>query len=243
MSNDVLDGKTCLLTGASGGIGNEIAIKLIENNCNIFLTGATQTKLENLVHKLESINQNNVQIKYSTCDLSNTDDLAKLIDKVRNTFSTIDVLINCAGVFPKTTLENSSLAEFENCFNVNVRAPFVLSQEFSKDMINKKWGRIVNIGSSSSYEGFKETSVYCASKHALLGFSRSLSDELKEFNVRTFCISPGSVKTDMAKILTTQDFSTFIDPQEIAQMLIFVICFDNEMISEEIRLNRITKNN
>lgn len=241
MIDNLLNGKTCLLTGASGGIGTKIAKKLIENNCNIFLTGTTKTKLENLVHSLEPINQNNVQIKYSTCDFSSIGELTKLIDTIRNTFSTIDILINCAGVFPKSTLENSSLEEFENCFNVNVKAPFILSKEFSKDMMNKKWGRIVNIGSSSSYDGFKETSIYCASKHALLGFSRALSDELKEFNIRSFCISPGSVKTDMAKILTTQDFSTFIDPEEIAQMLIFVISFDNEMISEEIRLNRIIK--
>jgi len=241
MSKELLSGKNCLLTGASGGIGKEIAKQLVKNNCNVFLTGKTKDKLEKLILELESINHNNVKIDYFSSDISNVDGITKLISNVNNSFPTIDILINCAGTFPIFSLQNTSLEEFENCFNVNIKAPFVLTKEFAKTMMEKQWGRIINIGSSSSYDGFKDTSIYCASKHALLGFSRSILDELKEFNVRTFCISPGSVKTDMGKVLTKQDFSTFIDPNEIAQMIIFAISFDNEMIPEEIRLNRLIK--
>ena len=100
-------------------------------------------------------------------------------------------------------------------------------------------GRIVNIGSSSAYAGFKETSIYCGSKHALLGLSRAVYEELKEHNIRTFCISPGSVKTDMGKKVKNQNFDTFIDPKEIAEYVSFVMSFDGSMISEEIRLNRV----
>jgi len=236
-----LSGKNCLVTGASGGIGKEIAKLLVENNCNIILTGKTKDKLEKLNNELKLINQNNVKIDFFPADISKIEDIRKLISFVNNSFSSIDILINCAGVFPISSLQNASLEDFENCFNLNIKAPFILSKEFTKNMIEKQWGRIINIGSSSSYDGFKDTSIYCASKHALLGLSRSMFDELKEFNVRTFCISPGSVKTDMAKVLTKQDFSTFIDPKEVAEMVIFVISFDNEMIPEEIRLNRLTK--
>jgi short-subunit dehydrogenase len=240
MSKEVLNGKNCLLTGASGGIGKEIAKQLVKNNCNIFLTSRTKNNLEKLVLELESINHN-VKISYFPSDISNMDGITKLITHVNNTFPTIDILINCAGTFPILSLQNSSLENFENCFNVNVKAPFLLTKEFTKTMIKNQWGRIINIGSSSSYDGFKDTSIYCASKHALLGFSRSMFDELKEFNIRTFCISPGSVKTNMAKVLTNQDFSTFIHPKEIAEMIVFTISFDNEMISDEIILNRIIK--
>jgi len=236
-----LSGKNCLVTGASGGIGKEIAKLLVENNCNIILTGKTKDKLEKLNDELKLINQNNVKIDFFPADISKIGDITKLISFVNNLFPSIDILINCAGVFPISSLQNASLEDFENCFNLNIKAPFILSKEFTKNMMEKQWGRIINIGSSSSYDGFKDTSIYCASKHALLGLSRSMFDELKEFNVRTFCISPGSVKTDMAKVLTKQDFSTFIDPKEVAEMIMFVISFDNEMIPEEIRLNRLTK--
>ena len=85
---------------------------------------------------------------------------------------------------------------------------------------------------------FKDTSLYCSSKHALLGLSRSLHNELKQHNVRTYCISPGSVKTEMGRKVKNQDFTTFMDPVEIAKYVAFIILFDDNLISEEIRLNR-----
>ena len=97
-------------------------------------------------------------------------------------------------------MSESTLDEFDSVMNLNVRAPFLLCKEFSKDMVEKKWGRIVNIASSSAHNGFKNAAIYCSSKHALLGLSRTLYAELKESDVRTFCVSPGSMKTRMAKV-------------------------------------------
>ena len=124
-------------------------------------------------------------------------------------------------------------------FKINVRAPFIFSKEFSKDMKKSKWGRIVNIGSSSAYNGFKNSIAYCSSKHALLGFSRALFSELKENNVRVYSISPGSTQTKMGKLSKDQKFETFLKPEEIAEYVEFVISFDKQLVSEEIRLNRI----
>jgi NAD(P)-dependent dehydrogenase (short-subunit alcohol dehydrogenase family) len=106
-------------------------------------------------------------------------------------------------------------------------------------MIGKKWGRIVNIGSSSAYSGFKNGTIYCSSKHAMLGLSRSLFDELKGHGIRVYCISPGSIKTKMGKQSKDQDFKTFLDPAEVAKYVGFVISFNDDLVSEEIRLNRI----
>ena len=103
----------------------------------------------------------------------------------------------------------------------------------------KKWGRIVNIGSSSSYDGFSETSIYSASKHAILGFSRSIQKELKAYGIRTYCISPGAIKTKMGKQIKGQNYSTFINPKEIAEVILNLIQFDKEMMIPEIRLDRI----
>ena len=92
------------------------------------------------------------------------------------------------------------MEDFDKCFNINVRLPYALIKEFSSQMIKKKWGRIVNIVSSSAYFGVKESVVYCGSKHALLGLSRATYNELKEYNIRTYSISPGSMKTTMGKM-------------------------------------------
>ena len=108
-----------------------------------------------------------------------------------------------------------------------------------KKMVSQKWGRIVNIGSVSSYYGYKSTSLYCASKHALLGFSRAIHDELKQYNVRTFSILPSSTQSEIGLQTKNQDYSTFLNPIEIANYVVFVVSHNNNLISKEILLERM----
>ena len=241
--NQILHGKNCLITGDTGGLGREIAKEFAKNGCNLFLTGRNNDKLNSLKNELEN-SQNEIKIDFKDADLSDDNEIQTLIEKVKNTFVNIDILVNCAGVFPVKLLSDSTVEDFENCFSVNVKAAFVLCKEFSQGMISKKWGRIINIASSSAYAGFKNTSIYCSSKHALLGLSRSLHSELKEYNVRTFCISPGPIKTSMGHDIVKNEnpderFDSFMNPNEIAEFIAYLISFDNEMVSEEIRLSRI----
>ena len=236
--NQILHGKNCLITGATGGLGKEIAKEFAKNGCNLFLTGRNNEKLSSLKNELEN-DVSEIKIDFEDADLSDADEIQKLIEKVKGAFSNIDILVNCAGVFPVKLLSDSTIDDFENCFSVNVKAAFILCKEFSQGMISKNWGRIVNIASSSAYAGFKNTSIYCSSKHALLGLSRSLHSELKEYNVRTFCVSPGSIKTPMGKSVTGQNYETFLNPNEIAELIVHLVSFDNEMISQEIQLSRM----
>ena len=243
MDINILEKKNCLITGATGGLGKQIAIELAKKNCNIFLTARQNKKIEKLNDELEKTNKNNL-IKYKQCNLQETEELNDLIQKIRDEFSSIDILVNCAGIFPVSPISQSTLEQYDSCMNLNVRVPFVLSKEFSKDMIKNRWGRIVNIASSGAYNGLKNTAIYRSSKHALLGLSRSLHNELKEFNVRTFCISPGPIKTDMGKDIVkkenpNENYDTFMNPNEIAEFITFAISFDNNLISSEVRLGRI----
>ena len=243
MNENILEKKNCLITGATGGLGKQIAIELAKKNCNLFLTARQNKKIEKLNDELEKTNKNNL-IKYKQCNLQETEELDDLIQKIRDEFSSIDILVNCAGVFPVSPISQSTLEQYDRCMNLNVRVPFVLSKEFSKGMIKNRWGRIVNIASSGAYNGLKNTAIYRSSKHALLGLSRSLHNELKEFNVRTICISPGPIKTDMGKDIVkkenpNENYDTFMNPNEIAEFITFAISFDNNLISSEVRLGRI----
>jgi len=232
--------KNCFITGATGGIGKKIAFQLASTGCNLFLTAQKSNELSKLRRKILEENEN-IEVFYEKGNLEKIQDIQKIIKTCRKKIDSIDMLVNCAGIFPQNFLSKSTLKIFESCFSVNVRAPFIFSKEFSQDMTKKKWGRIINIGSSSAYAGFKETSIYCASKHALLGLSRSLHQELKEKNVRTFCFSPGSVQTKMGRKVKNQHFETFIDPHEIAKIIVQVISYDNEMIIDEVRLDRMVR--
>ena len=241
--NQILQGKNCLITGATGGLGKEIVKEFAKNGCNLFLTGRNNEKLNSLKKELKNY-ENEIKIDFEHADLSDVDDIQKLIDKTKKVFSNIDILVNCAGIFPVKLLSDSTVEDFEKCFSVNVKAAFILSKEFSQEMISKKWGRIINIASSGAYNGRSKTTIYRASKHALLGLSRSLHSELKEYNVRTFCVSPGPIKTSMGHDIIKNEnpdekFDSFMNPNEIAEFIVYLISFDNEMVSEEIRLSRI----
>jgi short-subunit dehydrogenase len=234
----ILKNKNCLLTGATGGIGRELAKQLSKENCNLFLTSTSSKKLIKLKNELETSTSSS--IFYKSANFSNSKDLVNLVKEIRKTMKNVDILINCAGIFKIKSISKSTVEDYDSMFNVNVKMPFILSKEFSKDMIKKKWGRIINIGSSSSYSGFENGSLYCSSKHAVLGLSRSLQSELKQKNVRVLCISPGSTQTNMGKISKDQDFNTFLSPEEVARYIIFSLSFDKEMVIDESRLNRMT---
>ena len=238
METSCLKNKNCLITGATGGVGKEVSIQLADQSCNLFLTGRNKKKLESL-KKLLIKNNPDINIEYKEGDLTRLSDIKNIVTNAKHHFGNIDILINCAGIFMIKSIGKSTVEDFDKSINLNVRAPFILSREFSKDMVSKKWGRIVLIGSSSSYSGFENGSVYCASKHSVLGLSRALNAELKKKNVRVLCISPSSTKTDMGKISVDQDFNTFLNPKEVAEYIIFVLSFDNEMSIDESRLNRM----
>ena len=238
METSCLKNKNCLITGATGGIGKEVSIQLADQSCNLFLTGRNKKKLESL-KKLLIKNNPDINIEYKEGDLTRLSDIKNIVTNTKHHFGNIDILINCAGIFMIKSIRKSTVEDFDKSINLNVRAPFILSREFSKDMVSKKWGRIVLIGSSSSYSGFENGSVYCTSKHSILGLSRALNIELKKKNVRVMCISPSSTKTNMGKISVDQDFNTFLNPKEVAEYIIFILSFDNEMSIDESRLNRM----
>ena len=229
--------KNCVVTGASGGIGKEISEVLAKKGCNLFLISTNSQKLSEIKKHIQSLSD--VKIFTYATDLTKIENLKQTVSEIRKNFDNVDILINSAGIFNVNSVHDSTLDQFEKSFSLNVRAPFYFSKIFSEDMVKQKWGRIVNLGSSSSYSGFSNGSVYCATKHAVLGLSRALHAELKDNNVRCFCVSPSSTRTDMAKISSDQNFETFLDPFEVAEAIVFAISFDENLVMDEIRLNRM----
>ncbi len=213
----VLKDKTALVTGGTRGIGKEIASSLKKEGCKVLAVGRKDG------------------------DLSDYKGVWKLICLARRELKDVDILVNCAGTFLSKPITECHLTNYRDMFNINVQASWMLCKEFTEDMIENKWGRIINIGSISGYQGFPNSSIYCASKHAILGMSRALRGELKPYNIRVYIISPSASRTDMGKQIPNENKETFLDPKEIAEYVTFVMKFDKELISEEIRLNRMEK--
>lgn len=214
-----------LVTGATGGLGKSICKDLLALNYKVFGTGRSERRLE----ELSSLGVETVRV-----DLAEEDAASRITLK----FPDVDVLINNAGVFPIKNLQMSSMIDYEETFNVNVKVPFQLMTYYIPRMKQTGFGKVVNILSSSAFNGSPDTGLYCASKHALLGLTRSAFLENRGSCVQVYSVSPGSMKTPMGATDTRQDFDTFIDPNEVSRFICHTLSACDSSIYDEIRINR-----
>lgn len=227
--------KVCMITGAGGGIGSAIAEVLFTLGFKLVLMGRNEEKLKNVAKGRECL--------ILPGDICNDDYIKEAIEKTAATYGGIDVLINNAGVAQSTAFEDISTEEYDRIMNTNVRAPFLLCQQALPHLMKSSCGTIINIASVTAHQGYALQSVYAASKHALLGFSKALSKEYYKKGVRVHVISPGAVFTDMVKIsrpdLTGEGM---LLPEDIAETVSYLIKMrGTASVADEIQLHRETK--
>ncbi len=228
---------TVLLTGANGGLGLEIADKISDHCKRLILLGRNKSSLLKVKKKLEAKHASVIYKAYSI-DLRNKEGVYKAINFIKNE-KKINVLINCAAKFSVKSIINSSYKDLTSDFHLNFFSPFMLAKECSKKMLKSKKGVILNIGSSSSYLAGANTAIYSSSKHALLGMNRAFQMELGSKGIRSIFAAPGSIQTKMGKKVKKQDFSTFIEPTNLADFLVSLILQDTNMIINEVKINRV----
>ena len=203
--------KTILITGATSGLGKILSNEL-SKYYEVYCLGRNKSSLNELK-----------KIGCKTLEIDFLEPESQWLHKIKDFCPSVDVLINNAGIFPLVDIVNSTAKDYDDCFKVNVRAPFILMNFYMKKMIQSKDGIILNVLSSSAYNGSKDTGIYCASKHALLGLSRSAFLECRGTGVRVCSISPGSMQTPMGETDKRQDFTTFIETKGVADFIKHVI--------------------
>ena len=236
---ETLNNKVAVITGAGGGIGRAIAEKLASCRMKIVLLGG------NNCDKLSETRQ--IVEKYSEAavipgDLSNDRFPAEAAAKAAAAFGAIDVLINNAGIAQSTPFEAVSVSEYDRIMAVNCRAPFFLTQKMLPFLKKSPAATIINIASVVAHAGYPLQSVYTASKHAMLGFTKSLAREYYKENIRVHAICPGGVYTDMVKI-SRPDLSPegMIMPEEIAEIVHFFLANRGNAVIDEILVHRLNK--
>ena len=231
--------KNFLITGASAGLGEKFTSLISDIAENIIIVGRDRIKLSKLKKKIYKINPK-VNVIYFIEDLSTSLGANKLIRKFnkQKKIKSIDVLVNSAANFTVKKIENISSDEINRDFQLNVISPFILSKYFGIKMKKKNKGIILNIGSSSSYDCSENTSIYCSTKHALLGMSKAFNTELKAHGVKSIFIAPGSMKTQMGRKVKNQDFSTFIEPHEVAILMKNLLKNEKSIFIDEIKIKR-----
>ena len=231
--------KNFLITGASAGLGEKFSTLVSDIADNIFIIGRDKTKLTKLKKKINKINPK-VNVIYFTEDLSTSSGVSNLIKKFdkQKKIKFIDVLVNSAANFTVKKIENISSDQIRKDFQLNVISPFILSKYFGLKMKKRNKGIIFNIGSSSAYDCSENTSIYCSTKHALLGMSKAFNSELKKHGVRSIFIAPGSMKTKMGRKVKNQDFNTFIEPEEVAILMKNLLKKEKSIFIDEIKIKR-----
>ncbi|MAM17894.1 MAG: SDR family oxidoreductase [Christiangramia sp.] len=195
-----LNGKTALVTGASGGIGSAIAQKLSAANCTVALAGRNLERLEEVQ---QSLPNDSIIVEM---DVSQSNNVAAGFEKTLKEFGKIDILVNAAGVMPLTYLKNRHLDEWLETIEVNVKGTLRCVHEVLPSMKDQKAGHIVNIASVDGQEIFQGGAVYGASKAAVIELSRAMRMELSpEFNIRVTSIEPGTVDTDLREDITDEE--------------------------------------
>ena len=238
MDNDLRD-KVLVLTGGGGGIGRAVAEKLAGCHMMIVLLGGRNIeKLEAVRAKVE---------KHTRClvlpgELDDPEFLRRSVETVAETYGGIDVLVNNAGAAQSTPFDKISPAEFDRLMAVNVRAPFFLTQAALPYLKRSAAATVVNIASVVAHSGYPLQSVYSASKHALLGWTKSFARECYKDGIRVHAISPGGVYTDMVK-LSRPDLSPegMIMPEEVAEIVHFLLVHRGNAVIDEILLHRVAK--
>ena len=189
--------KKALITGATGGIGLEIC-KFLGNDHEIYILGRNEEKLKNLSNKFSFIKE------YFVCDISESKSLVDFFEKISMKNLQIDVLVNNAGVTDDSLFLRMDLKKWNKVINTNLNSNFMISNFFSKQMIKKKWGRIVNITSVVGHTGNAGQSNYTASKAGIIGMTKSIAIELAKRNITVNSISPGFIDTEMTASLSDE---------------------------------------
>lgn len=226
LESNILEGKTALIAGGSGGIGFAIAKRCVECGARVILIGTNRDKL---IAKCAEIGAEKAD--YITYDLSNTNDLTTLVDKVSKKFNgtKIDILINAAGIHGPSEFLKITENDYDRVLDLNLKSVFFLSQAVAKYMIdNSVKGHILNVGSAS---GIKPAwTPYEISKWGVRGFTLGLARELIEYGIVVNSIAPGPVATPMLGMngesnyyCPTNPSKRVSDPVEIANLAVMMV--------------------
>ena len=191
-----LDGKTALVTGATGGIGGAIAKALHAQGATVGISGRNEAKLKALAAELGE------RVHVLPADLGDLTQVDALVKAATEAMGSINILVNNAGL----TRDNLSLRmkpeEWDEVIRVNLTATFLLAQACQKGMMKARWGRVINISSVVGTTGNPGQCNYVASKAGLVGWTKAMAAEIASRNVTVNCVAPGFIATPMTDVLT-----------------------------------------
>lgn len=234
--------KVILITGASRGIGNNIARKLAQKNIVIANYNKSRSEAEKLK---DNLNKENIDIDIIKADVSNRIEVKEMTAQIIEKYGKIDVLINNAGISQYKLFTDITDEEWDSIMNINLKSNFIVTQEVVKNMIANKKGLIINISSIWGVTGAAMEVAYSTSKAGIIGLTKSLAKELGPSNIRINAIAPGIIDTSMNDNFSKQEINNIKDeiplerigkPEEITKCIEWLL-EDNYTTGQVISIN------
>ena len=227
-----------LVTGATRGIGRQIADDFAELGAELILTGTNEDEVGTLNRSIEELE--NPKKKYYCANFLDANSTEKFLDELRD-YSRIDVCINNAGINRIDYVDETKTEDWDDIIAVNLKTPFLVTREISKIMKKNGYGRIINIGSIFGSISREKRSIYSSSKFGLRGLTVASSNELARYNILVNTVSPGFVLTELTKsILSDEEMAELASqvpikrlatPDEISKVVLFLASGFNTYIT------------
>ena len=243
-----LQGRAAVITGGGRGIGSHIARSLAEHGATVVVSARSVDEIESVAKSLQSAGHEAHAIP---CDVANETSVETMAQEVSRRIGDIDILVNNAGIARSNPVKVLQLQEWERILAINATGTFLCTRAFLGSMIERGWGRVINVASIAGLQGGRYMAAYSASKHAQVGFTRALAAEVADQGVTANAICPGYVdtamadhavtrivgKTDLAyeealqSILETNPQKRLIRPEEVAHIALMLCSDDAEGIN------------
>lgn len=233
--------KVALITGATRGIGKQIAITLSKEGYDIALNYRKEN--DELLNLKEQIENSGVKCLTIQGDISNFEDCEKIVKQTIETFETIDVLVNNAGITKDMLLARMKEDDFKQVIDVNLVGTFNMTKNVISYMMKVRQGRIINISSVVGISGNAGQSNYSASKAGIIGFTKSLAKELGSRNILVNAVAPGFIETSMTEVLKDEvkdeiaksiPLKRMGTPEDVANVVKFLASGDSSYITGQV---------
>lgn len=229
MPEDQFSGKCGVVTGASRGIGLQIARKMAENGIDLALVARSSDSLKKNAEEIEE----NFGVRALPCpiDVRNEVEVKDVVKVTLETFGSIDFLINNAGYVDPVGLLEMTLKNWSKVVETNLTGTFLFTREVVRYAMRDFGGKIINIASTAGLTPRPGWSAYAASKAGIINFSLTMAEELKEYDIKVYCLSPGRTATQLRKTLAPdEDQSEILQPENIADTVMFLLSENGDYI-------------
>jgi 3-oxoacyl-[acyl-carrier protein] reductase len=233
-----LTGKTALVTGASRGIGREIALELARQGANVAVNFAgSEAKANEVVDEIKALGRDAFTVK---CDVSNSEQVTAMVKETVDRFGKLDILVNNAGITKDNLLMRMKEEEWDDVININLKGVFLCIKAVTRQMMKQRVGRIINIASIVGVSGNPGQANYVAAKAGVIGLTKTTAKELSTRNITVNAIAPGFISTDMTdklpeevktEMLKQIPLARFGEPKDIAKVTAFLASDDASYVT------------